>query len=382
MKRLLTILFLIPFFGMAQVNFSFTANPNDFLNPDRGAHLWINRDAPFGTIDIPVNNAPEQMVDGYYRFSWTHFFNGTGSDSTINWSFFRARMGEFTAKRMGIKFRIMSNGRFIGTGNGNFNNNQEYDGSWSNTPEFLHNLQQAEPNPANRDHQSSFGGGPSTWVPNTNSPQYQRWVRKFSQTLRNYIDTAVINGWPLRHAIRIYDLGFYGCYSEQHSNCLCNNISELPSGFRPNNNNGAGLIEIVDAQLDAMGGNPNWKYVIPFNALDAIWLNHTLNPVAYGQYLIDHPDSISFVNDHLGANEGYDHSYWEDNNRLGSRGATPRQTILLNRWRYSPHGGEPVGWGQPADRSAIPLYVQTLHLSGFGNGNLDHIAANGQDDDG
>lgn len=352
------------------------------MNADRGAHLWINRDAPYGTIDLPYNTTrparSEQMMDGYYRFSWTHFFSGTGSDSTINWSFFRARMGEFTAKRMGIKFRIMANGKNIGNPpSDNFNNLQQYGGGWSNVPEFLHNLQQSEPVAANRDYFSTFGGGYGSWIPNTNSPQFLRWVRKFSQQLRNYIDTAVINGQPLRFAIRIYDIGFYGCFSEQHSACLCNQISDgnIPVGAR---HTAAGLIALVDAQLDGMGGNPNWKYVIPFNAYDAMWLSHTFNPVAYGQYLLDHPDSIGWVNDHLGAVEGYDDDYLDLNNRMGGN----YNAKLMNRWKYSPLGGEPVGWGSPADRSGITQYVTHYHLSGFGNGNLDHIAANGQDDDG
>lgn len=382
MNKLITIisLFLSLITSAQTVTFNPTAIPlnTDFMNADRGAHLWINRDAPFGTIDIPVNNAPQQMMDGYYRFSFSHFFSGTGSDSTLNWSFFRARMGEFTAKRMGIKFRIMANGKNIGNPpSDNFNNLVQYDGGWQNIPQFLHNLQQAEPVAANRDYLSTFGGGYASWVPNTNSPQFQRWVRKFSQQLRNYIDTAVINGHPLRFAIRIYDLGFYGCFSEQHSACLCNQISDgnIPVGAR---HTAAGLSEIVDAQLDAMGGNSNWKYVIPFNAFDAMWLSHTFNPIAYGQYLLDHPDSISWVNDHLGAVEGYDDDYLDLNNRMGGG----YNTKLMNRWKYSPLGGEPVGWGSPADRSGITQYVTHYHLSGFGNGNLDHIAANGQDDDG
>lgn len=354
----------------------------DFLNADRGAHLWTNRDAPTGTIDIPFNNPPSpqgDMVDYYYRFSWSHFFTGTGSDSTINWSFFRARMSEATSKRMGVRFRIMANGLGIGNPPGdNFNNLQNYAGGWQNVPQFLHNLQQAEPNAADRDFLTSFNNGYSSWVPNTNSPQFRRWIRKFSQQLRNYIDTAVINGQPLRFAIRIYDLGYYGCYAEQHSNCMCNSLDDgnIPAGARPNRqpDGDDNLMDIVDAQLEAMGGNSNWKYVVPFNAFDAVWLGHTLNSVAYGNYLLNHPDSIGWIDDHIGANEGYDHDYLENNNRINN-------AKLMNRWRYTPIGGEPVGWGSPADRSAIPAYVNTYHMSFFGNGNLDQIAANGADDD-
>lgn len=377
MKRLLTILALL-FTVVANsqtTNFSFTAIPitTEFIAPGRGAHLWNNRDAPFGTIHIPVSGSPQESMDYYFRFSFSHFFSGIGSDSTFNWTFFDARMNEAIDKRQGIRIRVMGLCNFCGNPpNDNFNNQVNYDGGWQVVPKFLHDLQQAEPVAANRDYFSTFGGAPN-WVANVNSPQFQRWVRKLSQNLQNHINTTSHNGVLYRDALRIYDLGYYGCYSEQHSNCLCNSLSDgnIPVGARPT---AASLIEIADAQMDyfgasASGAHSNWKAVVPFNAFDAMWLGHTLNPVAYGQWLLDHPDSIGIINDHIGAVEGYDDDYWDLNGRMGSI----YQWKLNNRWRYSPTGGEPVGWGSPADRSGIIDYVIKYHFSWFGNGNLDHI---------
>lgn len=392
MRQLLTILILMPLFAVSQTtNFNFTAIPltNDFLNQGRGAHLWSNRDAPYGTIDIPVNNNPGEMVDYYYRFTMTAFFSGNGSDSTIDFSFFRARFVEAINKRMGIRWRIMTLCNDCGDPvppgpcPNSVNGLQSFDGGCQVFPKFLHDLMQAEPIAANRDWFSTRGDQ-DAWIPNWNSPQYLRWVRKLSQQIYNYVDTASHNGYRFRDAMRIYDLGFYGCYSEQHSACLCDQITDgnIPVGARHTD---AGLIEIVDAQMDVWGGDPsrNWKYVVPFNAFDAIFFSNTFNTAVYGRYLLDHPDSISWIDDHIGADEGYDHAYLENNTRMGTRGGGPTYQVLLNnRWRHSPTGGEPVGWGIPADRSAIPQYVQDYHMTFFGNGNLDHIAANGQDDDG
>ena len=362
MKGLLTILSLILCINaIAQVNFSFTAIPlgTDFIRPGAGAHLWNNRDAPYGTIHIPVSGSPQESMDYYFRFTMTHFFTGAGSDSTINWSFYRARMVEAINKRQGVRMRVMSLCNNCAVG---FNNLVSYDGGQNGYPEFLHDLMQTE-SPSDW---FSTQGDQDTWVPNWNSPHFHRWIRKLSQQIKNYIDTASHNGYSFADALRIYDLGYYGSYSEQHSNTVViTNISEYPSGTGPTT---AGLSAIVDAQTDIFGGG-DYKIVIPFNAFDCEWLGHTRNPIAYGQYLLDHPDSIGWINDHIGANESYDHDYLEDNNRMGGS----YNDKLMNRWKYSPTGGEPVGWGQPADRSAIPQYVIDYHKSWFGNGNLDHI---------
>lgn len=254
-----------------------------------------------------------------------------------------------------------------GSGAGNFNNLVNYAGGWNSIPQFLHNLMQGEA----AQHRDWFNTmGTPTWVPNWNSPQFHRWIRKLTQQMRNYIDTAkhTVGGvvYNFKDALRIYDIGYYGNYSEQHSAALVNNISEYPAGSGPTT---AGLSEIVDAQTDAWTGYTNLKFVVPFNAFDCDWLAHTRNPIQYGRYLLDHPDSIGWINDHIGSNESYDHDYLELNNRMGGN----YNNKLMNRWKFSPTGGEPVGWGSPADRSAIPAYVNTYHMSFFGNGNLDHI---------
>ena len=362
MKGLLTILSLILCINaIAQVNFSFTAIPlgTDFIRPGAGAHLWNNRDAPYGTIHIPVSGSPQESMDYYFRFTMTHFFTGAGSDSTINWSFYRARMVEAINKRQGVRMRVMSLCNNCAVG---FNNLVSYDGGQNGYPEFLHDLMQTE-SPSDW---FSTQGDQDTWVPNWNSPHFHRWIRKLSQQIWNYNDTATHNGFRFKDALRIYDLGYYGSYSEQHSNTVViTNISEYPAGTGPTT---AGLSAIVDAQTDIFGGQ-DYKIVIPFNAFDCEWLGHTRNPIPYGQYLLDHPDSIGWINDHIGANESYDHDYLENNDRMGGS----YNAKLMNRWKYSPTGGEPVGWGQPADRSAIPQYVIDYHKSWFGNGNLDHI---------
>lgn len=371
MTRFLTIvLLLLTLFVTAQ-----TINPTaiplstDIIRPGAGGHLWNNRDAPYGTIHLP-GEPPQEALDYYFRFSMSHFFNGTGLDSTIVFTFFDARINEAIDKRQGVRWRVMGLCNNCGNPPGdNFNNQVNYAGGWQVVPQFLHNLQQAEPVAGNRDYFSTRGDS-DAWIMNLNSPQVKRWIRKLSAAIKAHIDATSHSGVQYRDAIRIYDLGYYGCYSEQHSNCLCDLISELPAGFHPTS---ASLIEVADAQMDYFGrtasGYTNWQTVIPFNAFDAIWLNHTQNPVAYGQWLLDHPDSIGIINDHIGAVEGYDDDYWDLNGRMGS----VYQGKLNNRWKSAPTGGEPVGWGSPADRQGIIDYVIKYHFSWFGNGNLDHI---------
>ncbi len=376
MKKLLTILLLLPLVCLSQTTtFNFTAIPltTDFIRPDASATLWNEQGAFTGTIHIPVSGSPQPMQDAYHRFGMTQFFaNASASDSTIIFDDLDEFFNMAIDHKMGVRFRVMSLCNNCGNPPGdNFNNQVKYPGDctvcWQVIPQFLHNLQQAEPVAANRDWFSTRGDQ-DAWVPNPNSPQFQRWVRKLSLAIKNHINSTSHNGVNYGNVLKIYDIGYNGCYSEQHYNCLCDNISEIPAGARHNPND-AGVIELIDAQTDAFGGDPRWKIVIPFNAFDAVWLPHTFNTANYGNYILNHPDSIGWINDHIGADEGYDHSYLEDNNRVNN-------AKLMNRWKYSPTGGEPVEWGAPADRSAVPAYVQTYHMSFFGNGNLNGVITN------
>ncbi len=381
MKRLITIsLFLFPLFVLSQTTttFNFTAIPitTDFLNWDRGATLWNEQDAPNGTMNIPVDGSPQKMKDAYHRFGMTEFFgNASASDSTIIFTRLDNFFNYCIDNKMGARFRVM--GLCNNCGNpaigDNFNNQIKYPGDCSNCyqviPQFLHNLQQADPDVNKRDFLSTRGDQ-TAWVPNVNSWPYQRWVGKLSTAIKNHINATSHNGISYADVLRIYDLGYYGCYSEQHSNCICDQINDgnIPVGARHTPDD-SGIQAIVNQQTNAFGGNTKWKIVIPFNSYDAMWLPHTYNPVSYGNFLLNHPDSIGWIDDHLGSDDGYDHDYLEFNDRINN-------SKLMSRWKYSPHGGEPVEWGAPADRSAIPNYVTKYHLTFFGNGNLNGVLTN------
>jgi len=354
----------------SQVNFSFTPIPltTDFIRPQASFTLWNEQDAFLGTMHIPTTTG-QPMQDAYHRFGMTQFFNNaSASDSTIIFNDLDEFFNMAIDHKMGVRFRIMSLCNNCGNPpQDNFNNQVSYDNGWQVVPQFLHNLQQAEPVAANRDWFSTRGDQ-DAWVPNPNSPQFQRWVRKLSLAVKNHINSTSHNGVNYGDVLKIYDIGYNGCYSEQHYNCLCDNISEIPAGARHNPND-AGVIELIDAQTDAFGGDQRWKLVIPFNAFDAIWLPHTYNTVNYGNYILNHPDSIGWINDHIGADEGYDHSYLEDNTRINN-------AKLMNRWKFTPIGGEPVEWGSPSGRAAVPQYVQDYHMSFVGNGNLNGVFTN------
>ncbi len=351
----------------------------DFLNWDRGATLWNEQDAPNGTMNIPVDGAPQKMKDAYHRFGMTQFFNNaSASDSTIIFDDLDEFFNYCIDNKMGARFRVM--GVCNNCGNpaigDNFNNQVQYgagrpSNEWQVVPWFLHNLQQADADPAKRDFFSTRGDQ-KAWIPNVNSWPFQRWVGKLSTAIKNHINSTSHNGVLYADVLRIYDLGYYGCYSEQHSACLCDQITDgnIPVGARhyPSPND-AGIMAIVNQQTNAFGGNTKWKIVIPFNAYDAVWLAHTFNTVDYGNFLLNHPDSIGWIDDHLGSDESYDHDYLEFNDRINN-------SKLMSRWKYSPHGGEPVEWGAPADRSAIPNYVTKYHLTFFGNGNLNGFYTN------
>jgi len=355
----------------SQVNFSFTPIPltTDFRRPDCGGTLWNGQDAPFGTMHIPVSGSPVEPMDGYHRFGMTEFFANSGAaDSTIIFTRFDAFMNYCIDRRQGARFRVMGLCNNCGNPpNDNFNQLVNYGGGWNVIPQFLHNLQQAEPNAADRDWFSTQGDQ-DQWVANTNSWAFQRWVGKLSLAIKNHINATSHNGVNYGDVLKIYDLGYYGCYSEQHSNCICNTISDgtIPVGARHTD---AGLQAIVNQQTNAFGGDQRWKIVIPFNAFDAMWLSHTFNTVVYGNFLLNHPDSIGWINDHIGADESYDHSYLENNNRINN-------AKLMNRWRFTPIGGEPVEWGSPSGRAAVPDYVSRYHMSFFGNGNLNGVFTN------
>lgn len=356
----------------AQVNFTFTPIPltTDFIRPQASATLWNEQDAFLGTMHIPTSSPGQNMQDAYHRFGMTQFFNNaSASDSTIIFTDLDEFFNMAIDHKMGVRFRVMGLCNNCGNPPGdNFNNQVNYGGGWQVIPQFLHNLQQADADPNKRDFFSTRGDQ-DAWVPNVNSWPFQRWVGKLSLAIKNHINSTSHNGVNYGDVLKIYDLGYYGCYSEQHSNCLCDQISDgnIPVGARHTD---AGLMAIVNQQTNAFGGDQRWKIVIPFNAFDAMWLSHTFNTVAYGNFLLNHPDSIGWIDDHIGADESYDHDYLELNNRVNN-------AKLMNRWKYTPIGGEPVEWGTPSGRSGVPDYVQRYHMSFFGNGNLNGVFTNG-----
>lgn len=388
MRKFLLPIILLWAFNLSAQTFNYTPTSLGTLDYMRyghsGATLWNDQNAPYGTMHIPTDANPEEPVDAYYRFSWTQFFTGTGSDSTINWGFFRSKIIDFIEKGQGARIRIMSVCNNCGNPDigDNFNDLKNYGGGWNAIPQFLHTLMQAE---AIKDWFCTVGDQ-DQWIPNWNSLQYRRWVDKFMTQFANYVDTAqhtIATGpragtWKFRDCIRIWDLSFYGAYGEQHSADLVpngNNVNFYPDGTFDNDNdytNGTGPLEasldsIAAKQLRPLSNKfPWWHFVVPFNAYDAEILPHTWNPPGYGRFLLDWKDSIGFIDDHLGAKEGYDLHYLDNNDRMG----TGYKAKLLNRWKWTPQGGEPVDFGSPADRSGINDYVLSYHLSFFGNGNL------------
>src|SRR5688500_11587388 len=72
MKKLLTILFLLPLFVSAQ--FTFTPIPYsdpDIISPGRGAEQWNNSTDRVSNPDLSNPQGTENSMDVYWRIKWT-----------------------------------------------------------------------------------------------------------------------------------------------------------------------------------------------------------------------------------------------------------------------------------------------------------------------
>ena len=349
-SRTLTILLLALsgfFSGYSQTTpLSFTQIPYgsaDLIAPGRGVEHWngVNWDNNSG-IQIPAGNT--QALNYYARFNWVDI-ESSGSQGSYSWTAFDNQMHKAMDAGAMFSFGVMPICSGCGLGGYGY-------------PTYLHNLMQGEGSNS-RDWQNSGG----LWVPNWNSPNWLgRWAALMT-AIANHINSTTYNGKSYKDAIYYIDVRGYGDYGEWHT---------YPwTGTEPSGRTAtvASLESIVNAVKSAF---PNYPLQIAMGAFDT--KDASMMPPEFCYYALTTSNAwgqIGWRRDNLG-DAGYA-SYLSGNS--GSYSGSSFSTLIMNKWKYAPIGGEPANDLTAISRNCGVIQcdlvneITTFHIASFGNGN-------------
>lgn len=140
-------------------------------------------------------------------------------------------------------------------------------------------------------------------------------------------------------------------------------MSEYPSGTRPTV---ATYKRFINGHIAAF---PDYPLVMLLATLDPNRLGHTQTPLEIVDFALKARNNwglLGIRRDQWGATDGYVHDYLENNN--GSFNGGPAfKNIIVERWKYAPWVGEPMGPG--SNLSDLPRQVTFYHAASVGNGN-------------
>ncbi len=357
-SRTLTILLLALsgfFSGYTQTTpLSFTQIPYgnaDLIAPGRGVEHWngVSWDNNSG-IQIPAGNT--QALNYYARFNWVDI-ESSGSQGSYSWTAFDNQMHKAMDAGAMFSFGVMPMCSGCGLGGYGY-------------PTYLHNLMQGEGSNS-VDWQNSDG----LWVPNWNSPNWlSRWAALMT-AIANHINSTTYNGKNYKDAIYYIDVRGFGDYGEWHT---------YPwTGTEPSGRTAtvASLESIVNAVKSAF---PNYPLQIAMGAFDT--KNASMMPPEFCYYALTTSNAwgqIGWRRDNLG-DAGYA-SYLSGN--PGSYSGNSFSTLIMNKWKYAPIGGEPANDANAISRNCGVLQcdlvneITTFHIASFGNGNYPVSASDG-----
>lgn len=418
MRKILTILFLLPFIVNAQFGQpKFTSTSITPPPPPPGGTVnivmaAINPLTDFqrrGGNEVWQFNSGSQIVsgaqtplNGYLRLTWLDCeSNTTAGDYSKLWTGrFRSRVIQYLNAGQTFSFGIMQRYPEV-CSSGGYNSGEFYDGACSSYPEYVHDLMQGNADPDYND----FNDG-TTWIEAANNPQWQtRWAA-LHQNIMNWLDTASYTpaSGPFagrtiifKNALTYVDVRGCGSYGEWHNCCLdngydliCNWPGVVMSGgcFGTITDYGTyatpqTMKNIIDAQIEAYDDYP---CVIIINVLDGNRFGNTKIIPEVGIYALTVRNSfggLGLRRDQWGDNESYYSSILQ-NNTMSFNGIIARDTIL-NIYKRNYFCGEPPGYnnGGSTLRNGVfmgwlPDQAQTLHAYSVGNGNYGGNAPTNQ----
>lgn len=281
--------------------------------------------------------------DYYFRFVWVDIEKQTQGNYV--WT----RFDQEFAKAIAVKGKF-SFGIFMVNDSDNFLAEEFFNGTSSRYPLYVHNAMQSE---AVKDYTKN-----GQWIPNWNSTFMLDRYAALLQAIQAHI---VSKGW--QDKINYVDIRGYGQWGEWHSVGFGQPVSSMPAGTRPTV---ATYKRFIDAHIAAF---PDYPLVMLLAAMDANWLDNTMTPPEVTDYILKAKNNwglIGLRRDQWGATDGYVHDYLENNNRNWN-GGPAFKTIIMERWKYAPIVGEPMGPG--SNLSDLPRQVTFYHAASVGNGN-------------
>lgn len=280
--------------------------------------------------------------DAYFRFVWLDIEK---SKDVYDWT--RFDQEALKAFSVGAKFSF---GIAMLLDSDDFLSEEFFNGSSSRYPKYLHDSMQ-------RSNVRDFATN-GQWVPNWNfSFLLDRWDSLLIK-VNSHLNEK---GWSDR--INYIDIRGYGQWGEWHMVNIVNDVNSLPSGTRPTVST---YKRFIDSHIKAFG---NIQLVMLLGTLDADWLPNTRTPPEVTYYALtvrNNKGLLGIRRDQWGATDNYIHDYLENNNRSwGNSG--PFKNIIMERWKFAPWVGEPMGPG--SDLSDIQRQAAFYHSTSIGNGN-------------
>lgn len=288
-------------------------------------------------------NFGAQWRDYYFRFVWTDIEKQTQGNYV--WTRFDQEFQK--AINVGAKFSF---GIFMVNDSDDFLSYEVFNNVWSRYPKYVHDAMQAD---AIKDYIKN-----NQWIPNWNSTFM---LNRYDALLKAVADHIVTKGW--QDKINYIDIRGYGQWGEWHSVGFGQPVSSMPAGTRPTV---ATYKRFIDGHIAAF---PNYPLVMLMAALDAEWLDNTMTPKEVTDYILKARNNFGLIGirrDQWGATDNYIKDYFENNNRNWN-GGPAFKTIIMERWKYAPLVGEPMGPG--SNLSDLPRQVTFYHAASVGNGN-------------
>lgn len=281
--------------------------------------------------------------DLYFRFCWTDIEQNT--QGNYIWTRFDQEFNKALALKGKFSFGIMTV-----CDSDDFLREEIINGSSSRYPRYLHENMQLQ---SVKDYAKN-----GQWIPNWNSTFF---LDRFDALLQAIQAHIVSKGW--QDKINYVDIRGYGQWGEWHSVGFGQPVTSQPSGTRITVSS---YKRFIDGHIKAF---PDYQLVMLMAALDANWLDNTMTPPEITDYILKAKNNVGLLGirrDQWGATDGYIHDYFENNSRsFGTSG--PFKNIIMERWKYAPLVGEPMGPG--SNLSDLQRQVTFYHANSVGNGN-------------
>ncbi len=341
-------------------SFSFTqiSTGTEVVGPGRGAEQWQHLPWDNGAghgVQIPAGNSTPGP-NYYTRFAWKDI-ESDATQGSYSWTEFDRRFHQAVDAHQMFSFGVMP--ICSGCGSGSF------------IPTYLHNLMQKE---LVKDWYYSTD---KAWVPNWNSPSYLSRYKALLQAIADHIATTSYQpAWssiPIPYSSVVYaiDIRGYGNYGEWHVWPWIQN-SGFPSNILPT---AATLQTLIDDNLQIFPNYQNQALIGAFTNTSASFVPEQAS--YYALTASNNCGQIGWRRDNWGDPQ---YSALLENNAEtydpGS-GAVSLSTLIMNKWKYAPITGEPLG-GITSNYDCGSLYCHIItemnlyHGSSFGNGNFSN----------